>query len=163
MNRLTEYRKDLKRYEYKLDERGYCYISEGQIVNKLGKLEDILEKHNISNENLEQILTEYEAIENANPSEALECLENIGFAPLNECCGSPYTRISDEYEDDYNTIKQALETKSKKELAFDVIKEKDVDIQRLVKCINLTAYNNGLPKKRQLTREEFDLLKEVLE
>ena len=44
MNRLTEYRKDLKRYEYKQDERGYCFIQEGQIVNKLGKLEDIEEQ-----------------------------------------------------------------------------------------------------------------------
>ena len=44
MNRLTEYRKDLKRYEYKQDERGYCFIQEGQIVNKLGKLEDLEEE-----------------------------------------------------------------------------------------------------------------------
>lgn len=44
MNRLTEYRKDLKRYEYKQDERGYCFIQEGQIVNKLGKLEDLEEQ-----------------------------------------------------------------------------------------------------------------------
>lgn len=44
MSRLTEYREDLKRYEYKQDEKGYCYISEGQIVNKLGKLEDLEEQ-----------------------------------------------------------------------------------------------------------------------
>lgn len=44
MSRLTEYRKDLKRYEYKQDERGYCYIGEGQIVNKLGELEDLIDE-----------------------------------------------------------------------------------------------------------------------
>jgi hypothetical protein len=44
MNRLTEYRKDLKRYEYKRDEKGYCFIQEGQIVNKLGQLEDLEEE-----------------------------------------------------------------------------------------------------------------------
>ncbi len=44
MNRLTEYRKDLNRYEYKQDEKGYCFIQEGQIVNKLGHLEDLEEQ-----------------------------------------------------------------------------------------------------------------------
>ena len=44
MSRLTEFRKDLNRYEYKQDERGYCYIMEGQIVQKLGRLEDLEEQ-----------------------------------------------------------------------------------------------------------------------
>ena len=44
MERLTEFRKDLNRYEYKQDEKGYCFIQEGQIINKLGKLEDLEEK-----------------------------------------------------------------------------------------------------------------------
>lgn len=55
MSRLTEFRKDLNRYEYKQDERGYCWISEGQIVNKLGKLEDLEEQlgNNFSGKNNE--------------------------------------------------------------------------------------------------------------
>ena len=44
MSRLTEFRKDLNRYEYKQDERGYWYIMEGQIVQKLGRLEDLEEQ-----------------------------------------------------------------------------------------------------------------------
>ena len=57
MNRLTEYREDLKRYEYKEDEKGYCWISEGQIVKKLGQLEDVLEKYGVEDiEELEKIL-----------------------------------------------------------------------------------------------------------
>ena len=57
MKRFTEYRKDLNRYEYKRDERGYCFIQEGQIVNKLGKLEDLLEKFDIESiEELEEII-----------------------------------------------------------------------------------------------------------
>ena len=61
MNRLTEYRKDLKRYEYKQDEKGYCFIQEGQIVNKLGKLEDLIEKYEINSiEELEEILKDYD-------------------------------------------------------------------------------------------------------
>ena len=47
--------------------------------------------------------------------------------------------------------------------ALDTIKIKDVNIQRLRKSINFKAYNNGLPKKRQLTLEEFVSLNEVLE
>jgi hypothetical protein len=65
---------------------------------------------------LNQALHRLESIDNAEPSEALECLEEIGFAPLNECCGSPYTRISNEYEEDYNTIKQALLKAQEQEL-----------------------------------------------
>ena len=38
--RLTEWQIDLQRYEYKRDEKGYCFLSEGQLVNKLGQLED---------------------------------------------------------------------------------------------------------------------------
>jgi len=64
MNRLTEYREDLKRYEYKDDERGYCYISEGQIVNKLGELEDLMEKYEIESiEALEDTIQVKKALE----------------------------------------------------------------------------------------------------
>lgn len=51
-------------------------------------------------------------------SEALECLEEIGLAPLNECCGYPYTRIRDEYNEDFNTIKQALQRLEKYEQLY---------------------------------------------
>lgn len=44
MSRLTEFIKDLNRYEYKRDEKGYCYLSEGQLVQKLGRLEDLEEQ-----------------------------------------------------------------------------------------------------------------------
>ena len=42
MERLTEKRED--GYDYARDERGYCFLSERQLVNKLGQLEDIEEE-----------------------------------------------------------------------------------------------------------------------
>ena len=61
MSRLTEFRKDLNRYEYKQGERGYCFIQEGQLVQKLGKLEDIMEKYEIENlEELEELIKDYD-------------------------------------------------------------------------------------------------------
>lgn len=55
MSRLTEFRKDLNRYEYKQDEKGYCYITEGQIVNKLGGLEDLEEDLGFDLKKLQEI------------------------------------------------------------------------------------------------------------
>ena len=67
-------------------------------------------------------------------------------------------------------IQQALETKSKKELAFDVIKEKRVDVDLLGSIIRdyeeedcCMIYNEKVCDEEQLTEEEFELLKEVLE
>lgn len=58
-------------------------------------------------------------------------------------------------------IETILDECTRNEKVLDIIKKKDVDIQRLMKCINVATYNNGLPKNRQLTQEEFDTLKEV--
>ena len=68
----------------------------------------------------------------------------------------------------FNVIKQALTTKSKKEQAFDIIKEKNVNIGIVSVVGSLEQYNQTyvydymLNVKWCLTKEEFDLLKEVL-
>lgn len=67
---------------------------------------------------VKQALLELKSIKEANHSEALECLEEIGFAPLNECCGYPYTRISDEYNENIETIQQALQRLEKYEQLY---------------------------------------------
>ena len=67
-----------------------------------------------------------------------------------------------EYTKEFKTIKQALTQKSKKELAFDVIVNKSVDLNWLRKCKTLEDYNRGIMmKKNELTQDEFELLKEV--
>ena len=45
--------------------------------------------------------------------------------------------------------------------ALEIIKEKEVDVFRLLKVIDFREYNNLLQEYRWLTKEEFDLLKEV--
>lgn len=66
----------------------------------------------------------------------------------------------------YEHIKKALTAKSKKEQAFDIIKGKDVDIYIFQSCKTLDEYNSSVVyivgEPRELTQEEFNLLKEVL-
>lgn len=82
-----------------------------------------VEEYRIALEKVEKILLEYEQIKNTNPSEALESLEDIGFAALNECYGPPYTRISDEYDEDFKTIKNYILKSQKQEKENELLKE----------------------------------------
>lgn len=108
-----------------------------------------------------------EAIDNSNPSEALECLEylyedaKIESGWVKERCitYAEEHKHNDRIKPYYNTIKQALTTKSKKELAFDLIVKKNVNIASL-KVYDLEEYN--MIYENKLTKEEFDLLKEVV-
>ena len=119
---------------------------------------------------IEKALQRLESIDNANPSEALKCLEKV-----NVCLETKEDYSN--WEKQYNTIKQALlkaqepkqyvdelklvENKLK---ALEIIKEKNVDVH-WIKIINeLEAYNEDKNSwEKELTEEEFSLLKEVLE
>lgn len=70
----------------------------------------------------------------------------------------------------FDTIEQALITKSKKELAFDIIKEKCVDVGYVITLFMYKDYNSKMDElwgneavSYYLIEQEFDLLKEVLE
>lgn len=70
---------------------------------------------------IESALKRLEAIDNASSSEALKCLEIIN----NYGCGiNDNMKFSEVFEKEYNTIKQTLITKSKKEEAFDWLVER---------------------------------------
>lgn len=107
-------------------------------------------------------LTEYEAIKNAEPTKALECLDQL--AEMADKCW-----VSCDVYKWKNTIKQALIQKSKKEQAWDIVNKKQVDLGWLWYCIHecvnsLNEYNKKMPiDKFKLTEDEFNLLKEVLE
>ena len=64
-------------------------------------------------------------------------------------------------------IKQALETKSKKELAWEIVKGKGVDVATFNTYQTVIEYNWSIRfekyKRKELTQQEFDLLKEMLE
>ena len=109
---------------------------------------------------IEPIKQRLESINNAKPSEALKCLEEL------RNCGNHFW-VADKVEKDYTTIKLALIQKSKKEQAWDIVKEKDVDISYFRDCIrfgkgkSLEQYNAKY-NVYNLTEEEFNLLKECL-
>ena len=84
---------------------------------------------------------------------------------LNECPNA----LREDYFKDYHTIKQALTQKSKKELAFDVIKEKGVNVGEFQKDLDWDKFDYSFYlcyykhfSLEELTKEEFDLLKEVM-
>ena len=106
---------------------------------------------------LKQALQRLEAIENANPSEALECLEQL--AEMADKCW-----VSCDVHKWKNTIKQALIKAQEQEKVLKIIKEKNVDVYILNDLGTLEEYNEWVLKKYgtyyQLTKEEFELLKE---
>ena len=119
---------------------------------------------------IEQALQRLEAIDNANPSEALRELSIIRHLEIGfDKNGNP---LNVGMVDGFETIKQALlkaqeQEKENAELkkVLSIIKEKDVNIWYLTvstKVKNYKDYNSFLmndKNKRQLTQEEFDLLK----
>ena len=96
-----------------------------------------------------------EAIDTANPSEALECLEKpiIRFARTSE-------DIDFKDYEEYDTIKQSLLKAQEQEKVLEIINEKEVNISSL-KAYDLEEYN--MIYENKLTQEEFDLLKRWME
>ena len=119
-------------------------------------------------EEYQKMCNRLEAIDNANPSEALNGLEFI-CKILNE------KRIDVKwlFKKDYNTIKNALLKAQKDRKALEIIKEKRVvcDLFWNDFVDNGFGYHYYLEKwykfqstdNKKLTEEEFNLLKEVLE
>lgn len=133
---------------------------------------------------IKQALERLEAIDNANSSKALECLEDIyrNAVFINEkqeiqnkhkiFIESPETNKT--ISEQCNTIKQALLKAQEQKRVLNIIKEKNVDVYILKTCINLEHYNSEIRRKNQnntysyeiwyeLTEEEFSTLKEWLE
>ena len=120
---------------------------------------------------IEQALQRLEAIDNANPSEALEGLEEI-IDNLDDYADFEIKQEANEYID---IIKQALlkaqEPKQyvdelklveKKLKALEIIKEKNVDIYQIKYMETLDDYNSVRGEEDRLTEEEFSLLKGIL-
>ena len=108
---------------------------------------------------LQQALQRLEAIDNANPSEALKGLKHIKkyYVPQ-PCSCTTYDYLE--------IIEQALLKAQEQEKVLDIIKEKRVIVDLLIDN-NLEDYNNkiiiiygyALSTGRLLTQEEFDLLR----
>ena len=129
---------------------------------------------------IEQALQRLDSIDNATPNEALIDLEKIkiGFG-----CDMAYYNLNLEYE----TVKQTLlkardlekeidklkgQMKYLTEVITDfqkilsIVKKKDVDIYILQSCETVDEYNSKIVhivgETRELTKEEFELLKRYL-
>lgn len=109
-------------------------------------------------------LQRLEAIDNANPSEALKCVDVL---KEDGCITTLYQGKALE------TIKQALlkaQEQEKSLKALEIIKEKRIDIESFYTSFIEGDYDYGFYERRYgtygkycLTKEEFNLLKEVLE
>lgn len=121
-----------------------------------------------------QALTELQQIKSASPTKALECLEEIKRYFLNrryECAEYPTNPFNNVWVERITTIKQALTQKSKKELAFDVLKEYfdiqiiETDSKEMATIVISRKDNNSMlhfAQKLIKDKEKITLLKEVL-
>ena len=94
-----------------------------------------------------------------------EALEHICKTCDNECC--PYIHYEKSRCAFYGVIRQDLERLHKLEKAFDIVTYKSVNILILKYCIakggGVETYNLHYKTEEQITQEEYELLKEVLE
>lgn len=108
---------------------------------------------------VDKALDRLEQIDNANHSEALKCLEDLYCEPVDY--------RSNDKENDYETIKQALLKAEKEHKALEIIKEKECDMRWFKYCIKVNleveTYNNGLPEYyEKLTQEEFNIIEKMV-
>ena len=123
---------------------------------------------------LKQVLDYLKAIDNANPSEALNYLNQF-INETTKCLENPkqYAKDYDKeifYKYKYTfetTIKQALLKAQEQEKVLEIIKKKYVEVGTLITLIKvhpkraLDLYNEslGFNVRKWLKQEEFDLLK----
>ena len=104
---------------------------------------------------IEKALQRLEAIDNANPSEALEELE--------QDIKNRVILAEDKQLKLCAVIKQALLKAQEQEKVLEIIKEKYVEFYILLKSKNVEHYNSNTKFGKELTEEEFDLLKRYFE
>lgn len=110
------------------------------------------------NDIIEQALHRLEAIDNADPSEAMECLQQL--AEMADKCW-----VSCDVHKWKTTIKQALLKSQEQEKVLKIIIDKEVNLGMLKICKTVEQYNAGCKifGRNELTEEEFELLKRYFE
>ena len=111
---------------------------------------------------LEQALLELKQIKEAEPSEAMESLERID---------KEYATIENEdFKICFNTIKQTLLKAQEQEKILSIILKKRIDLESFYSTfikdnLSYKYYEKyyGTYGLEKLTKEEYDILKEVLE
>lgn len=160
MSRLTE-KIDIDGMEIKVSkERPLSDQGLGKIIHKLYNFENIEE--------------DLEAIDNTNPSKALEILKDISYFIMEAY--SDHEPLKENQRDsrqcfmDYcKNIKQALLKAQEQEKVLNIIKEKRLNFDRFDYAIKhwkttkeqVDVYNSGIGNCYKLTEEEFDLVNKV--
>ena len=88
-------------------------------------------------------------------SKGLEALKGLHSKALKSVRGGFQEMQKNSIDREYKTIEKELK-------AFEIIKNKRVDISTLEVCGNANTYNQAKEFGEDLTQEEYDLLKEVL-
>lgn len=113
-------------------------------------------------------LTELKQINEAKPSEALECLEKLKNYAKSDLDSIPQyfydlcVKKNKEIDNIVENIKQALLKAQEQEKVLEIIKEKNVDIKYLRDCETVGEYNkycDDLTDEKPLTEKEFDTVK----
>ena len=151
-------------------------MSKEEIMILLGKLMFTLNGTELLTEVTDALneLLKYKQLDNANPSKALEELKRIDWNItylLSDCDINEEVSMSlDSIRENKSceVIKQALlkaQEQEKKVKALEIIKEKNVDVLLIKKYDFVEDYNSAvwISGRPKLVKEEFDLLKEVLE
>ena len=121
------------------------------------QLEATIKNLRRDNQLLKEELSKYKAIDNANPSEALECLEKV-YSRL------PQWDLSRNV-DQCNIIKQALLKAQKEHKALEVL-EKIIDFDLVEigsRKVCIYPDNDEGDVVRAISEEEFNALEEVLQ
>ena len=115
-------------------------------------------------EEYQKMCQRLESIDNANPSEALRELENLGTHGIEyrEPFELGFTKsMPFKSTKEFKIIKQALIKAQEQEKVLSIIKEKNVDFDTLTDSEALDDYNSKMNwSYRRLTEEEFNTLKE---
>ena len=115
---------------------------------------------------LKQVLDYFKSIDNANPSEALKWLEHTGEQWAEQGLNDDVVQYKETQS--YREIKQALLKSQEQEKVLEIIKKKNVNVNKLKDMIifekenALNKYNEKTYLYDKLTQEEFDLLKRWL-
>ena len=100
---------------------------------------------------------ELQQIKQAEPSEALKCLDKLAKQIELD---NPF---NDKWLEDIDIIKRALLKAQEQEKVLEIIKDKWVNVAVLIHSKTVDEYNNNAHTPYNLTKEEFDTLKRWLE
>lgn len=152
---------------------GQCKSSVSKELDALERVDDYVDKdydycqrgdYSKDYKLIKQALQRLEAIDNANPSKAMDYMKSL-FKCWEHLVKKDNLEIKEVelekyiFKENYDAIKQALIKAQEQEKVLEIIKKKNVLINGLKHSMTLGLYNKCLDDDMILTQEEFELLK----